>query len=55
MVEATVSHHLPSKKLVNISKLMSQILRHGAESRGILMRQDGFIYLADLLNDRGMQ
>ena len=38
------------KQLVNASKAMSYVLRHGADKEGIVMRPDGFIYLADLLN-----
>ena len=29
---------------------MTQILRHGAESKGIEIRPDGFILLSDLLS-----
>ena len=35
--------------MINISKAMSYVLRHGAENLGIAIRPDGFIYLDDLL------
>ena len=41
--------------MVNISKLMSQVLRHGAEERGIQVRPDGYILLSDLLAVKGMK
>ena len=54
MVEAA-QVTLSKRDLVNASKSMSYVLRHGAQKEGIHMRQDGFIYLADLLNYNGLK
>ena len=37
------------KKQVNSSKAMTQVLRHGAENKGVAIRSDGFVLLEDLL------
>ena len=37
------------KKQVNASKAMTQVLRHGAENKGVAIRSDGFVLLEDLL------
>ena len=41
--------------MVNASKAMSYVLRHGAEKEGIQIRPDGFIYLQDLLEVKNLK
>ena len=41
--------------MINVSKAMSYVLRHGAEKEGLLIRSDGYIYLADLLNVKSLK
>ena len=44
MVEASQPQiNMGQRQLINASKAMSYILRHGAEKEGILMRPDGYI------------
>ena len=56
MVEANPAplFRMGQKQLINASKAMSYLLRHGAEKEGIMMRPDGFIFLADLLSYKSM-
>ena len=40
--------------MVNASKAMAYLLRHGAAKEGIQIRPDGFIYLTDMLAHKSM-
>ena len=56
MVEATTPQiRLGHRQMINVSKAMSYVLRHGAEKEGLLIRSDGYIYLADLLNVKSLE
>ena len=57
MVEANPQPQIKHtrKQLTDASRAFSQVLRHGAENKGIAIRPDGFILLDDLLAVRKIE
>ena len=47
--------NLSDRQIVQASKAMSYLLRHGAEKEGLHMREDGYIYLNDLLEMKSLK
>ena len=43
------------RHLVNASRAMAYLLRHGAERVGIMIRSDGYMFVEDILEHRSLR